>query len=67
MLKQVLDQKRTTVLEALSDAGYDTAKFNERGAPVDAGGSAPMQKPIPGIRGGMAESTDGGKTWKRVK
>jgi len=31
------------------------------------GGTAPMQKAIPGIRGGVAESTDGGKTWKRVK
>lgn len=31
------------------------------------GGAAPMQKPIPGIQGGVAESLDGGKTWKRVK
>lgn len=29
--------------------------------------SAPVQKPIPGIAGGIAESTDGGRTWKRVK
>ena len=36
-------------------------------APADSGGGAPMRKPIPGIRGGMAESTDGGKTWKRVQ
>ena len=29
--------------------------------------SVPIQKSIPGINGGIAESTDGGKTWKRVK
>ncbi len=29
--------------------------------------SAPLRRPIPGIPGGEAESTDGGKTWKRVK
>lgn len=28
---------------------------------------APIQQPIPGIAGGIAESTDGGKTWHRVK
>lgn len=37
-------------------------------ARAQAGGAtAPMQKAIPGIRGGVAESNDGGKTWKRVK
>jgi hypothetical protein len=30
-------------------------------------GNAPIQKPIPGVPGGIAESRDGGKTWKRVK
>lgn len=29
--------------------------------------TAPLQKPIPGVPGGLAESTDGGKTWRRVK
>ncbi len=29
--------------------------------------SGPMQRAIPSIPGGIAESTDGGKTWKRVK
>lgn len=29
--------------------------------------AAPLTKPIPSIPGGMAESTDGGKTWHRVK
>lgn len=29
--------------------------------------AGPMQKPIPGVPGAIAESTDGGKTWKRVK
>jgi hypothetical protein len=33
-----------------------------------ATGAAPaIQRPIPGIPDGVAESTDGGKTWKRVK
>jgi len=35
-------------------------------APAAAGGQ-PMQQPIPGVPGAIAESTDGGKTWKRVK
>ena len=30
-------------------------------------GPAKMQKPIPGIVGGIAESVDGGKTWKRIQ
>lgn len=34
------------------------------GQPVDA---PSLRKPIPGIPGAEAESTDGGKTWKRVK
>jgi hypothetical protein len=34
---------------------------------ADQEGAAPMQKEIPGIPGAIAESTDGGKTWKRVK
>jgi hypothetical protein len=29
--------------------------------------SAAIQRPIPGIEGGIAESTDGGKTWRRVQ
>lgn len=29
--------------------------------------TTPLQKPIPGIAGGMAESIDGGLTWKRIK
>lgn len=29
--------------------------------------AATLQKPIPGIPGALAESTDGGKTWKRIK
>jgi hypothetical protein len=27
----------------------------------------PIRKPIPGVEGGIAESTDGGKTWRRVQ
>lgn len=37
-------------------------------APSAAAAEAqPMTAPIPGIPGGVAASTDGGKTWKRVK
>ena len=35
------------------------------GVGLDA--AMPQQKPIPGVPGGVAESLDGGKTWKRVK
>jgi hypothetical protein len=42
-----------------------TREFGD-GAP-DAGGQQAMQKEIPGIPGSLAESTDGGKTWRRVK
>lgn len=35
--------------------------------PPGAVGPATTQKPIPGIPGGLAESADGGKTWRRVK
>lgn len=31
------------------------------------GQTAPLRKPIPGVPNGVAESTDGGKTWKRVE
>lgn len=45
------------------DATIDSllAEFAEQQA------GAPLQKPIPGIEGGIAESKDGGKTWVRVK
>lgn len=36
-------------------------------APAQAPAEGTMQKPIPGIPGAIAESTDGGKTWRRVK
>jgi hypothetical protein len=29
--------------------------------------AAPIRQPIPGVPGALAESTDGGKTWKRVQ
>lgn len=35
--------------------------------PRPAAAAAPLQKPIPGLPGALAESTDGGKTWHRVK
>lgn len=71
-LQQMQWEMRQTLL------GYDTVigHINERlggSAPgqtntvVPPPGGAPQQKPIPGIAGGIAESTDGGQTWHRVK
>jgi len=37
------------------------------GGAAGSASSGPLQRPIPGIPGGVAESTDGGRTWKRVK
>lgn len=53
---------------SLTMQGYDATKqhITERmggGVPP----SAPVRRPIPSIPGGVAESTDGGKTWKRVQ
>jgi hypothetical protein len=41
--------------------------ITERMGGVGGGGSTPIRKAIPGIPGAEAESTDGGKTWVRVK
>lgn len=46
--------------------GADT-KLDDLLAEFAEAEGGPMQKPIPGIPGAIAESTDGGKTWRRVK
>jgi hypothetical protein len=55
---------------AVDDAESQGVGQKRKGAAAAAppgGGSATQQKPIPGIPGGIAESTDGGTTWHRVK
>jgi hypothetical protein len=42
-------------------------ELTDYGAAFPQDHSAPMQKEIPGVPGSLAESTDGGKTWKRIK
>lgn len=74
---RLLQRASTTINPKMSEgaARVELARLREIMAKVtgDGGGaSAPesggaQQKPIPGIPGGIAESTDGGKTWKRVK
>jgi hypothetical protein len=61
-LVKALEAKREEDIEAAKEAGYDVSRIT---APPSA--DAPLQRPIPGITGGIAESRDGGKTWIRVK
>lgn len=63
-LESAIRQRRSTQLDALEDAGYDVSRFVSRGP---AGAGQKIQKEIPGFPGAVAESTDGGKTWRRVK
>lgn len=62
----------TTVPEHVSHLGglYTTEGKGKTTTTVktpNAPANQKMQKEIPGIPGSLAESTDGGKTWKRVK
>lgn len=52
---------------ALKEFYGDDAEGMIEGFKQQSAGSAPIQKEIPGFPGAVAESTDGGKTWKRVK
>lgn len=74
---RLLQRASTTINPKMSEgaARVELARLREIMAKVtgDVGGAAApasggaQQKPIPGIPGGVAESADGGKTWKRVK
>jgi hypothetical protein len=79
MLESQLDSTReryrqgmgTADIEVLRPDSRETlTKLEKRAgkAPSSTAASvAPMRRPIPSIPGGVAESTDGGKTWKRVQ
>ncbi len=56
-------QKGRTSLQQV----YPGAKLPDESVTPAGVGAQPMQQAIPGIPGGLAESTDGGKTWKRIK
>jgi hypothetical protein len=62
---KVLKQDMANVHSGLRDQ-IDAVRSGLGGMPSGSG-AAPLQQPIPGVPGGVAESTDGGKTWKRVK
>jgi hypothetical protein len=68
------DQARQTNAAKASTGSTTTTTISDDGKsktvdvnPKPRAVTAPMQKPIPGIPGAVAESKDGGKTWKRVK
>jgi hypothetical protein len=62
LLKQDMENRTSSLDDAISGikSRIGTA------TPTPAGAQA-MRQPIPGIPGALAESTDGGKTWHRVK
>lgn len=80
-LVKAVQQKAQDKLQILNKAGQDLIDAGDvdthrrilqgaREALTEAatsGGGAPLRKPIPNVPGGVAESTDGGKTWKRVQ
>lgn len=59
-VKAITPQARGT-LDRLARKGGNTPATTTDAA------AAPQQRAIPGVPGGVAESTDGGKTWHRVK
>jgi hypothetical protein len=69
----VRQQKKQTRRKTHEGIGYAAGPAYEEfyGEPFQrmsgGGGGAVMQRPIPGVEGGIAESKDGGKTWVRVK
>ncbi len=78
--KETLEQKRRARAGILASLAFESGQAlgEDLGDPEEAKSviqkykdrsskTAPIRKPIPGISGGEAESTDGGKTWKRVK
>lgn len=67
-LKNTLNKKRETTLEALGAAGYGVSRFARPAAapePVPSHDGAAERRPIPGIPGGVAELRNG--RWVRVQ
>jgi hypothetical protein len=66
---ELKEQKRATRRRTAEGVGYASGPAYEEfyGEPFQRMGEQPIRKPIPGVEGGIAESTDGGKTWKRVQ
>lgn len=67
-LKNTLNKKRETTLEALGAAGYGVSRFARPAAapePVPSHDGAAERRPIPGIPGGVAERRNG--RWVRVQ
>lgn len=64
-LSSTLDQKRSTLLDALSDAGYDTSRFLERGMPkTDIQAVPDLSGLKPGTGRRFREGPFAGQTWK---
>jgi hypothetical protein len=65
-----LAKKNVTIRQnSIANTGVAGASAtNPYAAPAPAAApTAPIRQPIPGMPGALAESTDGGKTWKRVQ
>ena len=74
----IVKQKRGSRVQTMrgigNSAGRALQEFYGQDASLDSllgefadAEMAPLHRPIPGLPGAIAESTDGGKTWKRVK
>jgi hypothetical protein len=62
-------QKKQTRRKTHEGIGYAAGPAYEEfyGEPFERLSAPPIQQPIPGVAGGLAESRDGGKTWTRIK
>lgn len=60
-----IEQALTAVVSRMQQSQQVQKAAPDLNAPGGGVNIRPIRKPIPGIRGGMAVSTDGGLTWKR--